>query len=142
MSSRDREIVRSLAKQVRDLANSEENERRRRRWRDVNGLRRPDRAPVWCRPVGAWSELLPESELVCEDELCRSVERRLRQHLIKHDIGDDSIIEPWWSVPAVLDVDPPNVWGVDVRYLRPGEEGGAWDYEWTRMAIEVAERYA
>ena len=35
----------------RELAESDEYETRRRRWRDVLGLRKPDRAPVWMREM-------------------------------------------------------------------------------------------
>ncbi|MBM3500846.1 MAG: hypothetical protein FJX74_19480, partial [Armatimonadetes bacterium] len=55
----DVRIVRDLARQVMELAVSEEYEARRRRWRDVNERRKPDRAPVWCRPAAVWSEILP-----------------------------------------------------------------------------------
>ena len=55
----DVKIIRDLAAQVMELADSEEYETRRQRWRDVNERRRPDRAPVWCRPAGAWAEIMP-----------------------------------------------------------------------------------
>ena len=41
--SQQRESVRDLARRVAELAASPEYEQRRRRWRDVNGLRRPDK---------------------------------------------------------------------------------------------------
>ena len=40
---RDRDTVRELARQVVELASSDEYEARRKRWRDVNALRKPDR---------------------------------------------------------------------------------------------------
>ena len=83
-SEQQRNTVRALARQVVELAKSDEYEARRKRWRDINALRKPDRTPVYCRPVGAWGELLPESSLTCIDPLCRNVERTLRMHLIKH----------------------------------------------------------
>jgi len=52
-SRKDIDIVRGLADRIMELATSDEYERRRQRWRDVNALRRPDRAPVWCRPADA-----------------------------------------------------------------------------------------
>ena len=45
-------VVRELARRAYDLARSEEMESRRRRWRDVNGLRRPDRAQLDLGPHG------------------------------------------------------------------------------------------
>jgi hypothetical protein len=34
-----------------------------------------------------------------------------------------------FAVPAVFDVDPPNVWGLDDAKQRPAEAGGAWALE-------------
>jgi hypothetical protein len=139
---RDRDTVRELAQQVVELASSDEYERRRRRWRDVNALRKPDRAPVWCRPVGAWSELLPDEELVCTDPLCRGVERRLRQYLVKHSIGDDTVFEPWWGVPAVFDQHTPHTWGVPIRHIMPSTPGGAWKFDPPLKSEEDFEKLA
>ncbi len=126
---RSREVIRDLARRVAELANSKAYEARRRRWRDVNALRRPDRAPVWCRPVGAWKELLPETDLAAEEPFLRNVERRLRQDLIKHEIGDDSLIDPWWSVPAVLELQGQHRWGVPIKHIPPDTPAGAWKYD-------------
>ena len=92
-SEKDIDIVRGLAGQIMALATSDEYERRRQRWRDVNALRKPDRAPVWCRPAGAWPEILPEDSLQCRDALCRGVERRFRMDLFKDDVRKDVDIQ-------------------------------------------------
>ncbi len=121
--------VRALADQVAAIARSERMRAIRKRWRDVNELAAPDRAPVWCRPVGCWAELLPEESLVCRDPLLRGIERTLRQALVKEVIGDDSIVNPWYDVPRVFDVEPTNVWGVEVRHHAATAAGGAWGYD-------------
>ncbi|HIE28730.1 TPA: hypothetical protein EYP66_15735 [Candidatus Poribacteria bacterium] len=126
---RDYDTVRQLAEQIVALATSDEYEARRKRWRDVNALRKPDRPPVWCRPVGAWSELLSSDSLTCTDPLCRRIETAFRQHLIKEEIGDDSIIEPWWGVGAVFDQDTPDTWGVPIRHIPAPSSGGAWKFD-------------
>lgn len=126
---RDREVIREFARQIVDLANSDEYEARRKRWRDVNALRKPDRFPVYCRPVGCWAELLPESSLTCKDPLCRAVERTFRMVLIKYKIGDDDVIEPYWSVSAVFDQLTPHTWGVPIRHIPPSTPGGAWKFD-------------
>jgi len=113
-------LVRELARQVLELASSDEYEARRQRWRDVNERRKPDRAPVWCRPAGVWKELLPADSLECADPLCRSVEYTLRQHLYKHWVGDDHIVEPWWGVSAAWNCDTEYPWG-----LRTGRQIGS-----------------
>jgi len=126
---RDREIVRNLARQIAELAASPEYETRRKRWRDVNGLRKPDRAPVWCRPAGVWAEILPQSALECADPLCRSVEYSLRQDLFKDWVGDDHLIEPWWPVSAAFDCDSPHTWGMPVQQLVDSTDLGGWCYD-------------
>jgi len=124
-----RAYVRDLATRVAEIAASDENATIQQRWRDVNALRKPDRAPVWCRPVGAWAEILPEEDLECTDPWLRSLETRFRRTLIKREIGDDSPVHPWFPVPAVFEVDPPNTWGVDIARHDSGVEGGAWGYD-------------
>ena len=124
-----RDHVRALAARVAEIAASKGNARIQQRWRDVNALRTPDRAPVWCRPVGAWREILPDEALTCTDRWLRGLETRFRRTLIKHDIGDDTPVSPWFDVDAAFDVDPPNTWGVDVTHHDPGVEGGSWAYE-------------
>lgn len=124
-----RDHLRGLARQVADLAASDEYEARRRRWRDVNGLRRPDRAPVWCRPAGCWPELLPDDALRCEDPYLRSLERSLRMDLIKDEIGDDHIVEGWWAVPAAFDCDSEFTWGLRTQVLVDRTDLGGWRYE-------------
>ena len=80
MTPTERDYVRELARQIAEIAHSQENAVICKRWRDVNALRKPDRAPVWCRPVGVWSELLPESALKCADPYLRRWGGRFPAH--------------------------------------------------------------
>ena len=121
--------VRELAWRVAAIAGSAENAAICRRWCDVNDLRKPDRAPVWCRPAGAWDELLPETALRCPEPWLREWERELRMILLKHDIGDDSPVNPWLEVEAVWRCDPPDIWGLPVARHQPDRPGGAWAYD-------------
>lgn len=126
---KERDYVRELARRVAEIAHRPETAVIRQRWRDVNALRKPDRAPVWCRPVGAWAELLPEEELTCTDPWLRNWERQFRRALVKDDIGDDEPVEEYFAIGAVVERDPPNTWGVDIGRHSTGEEGGAWAYD-------------
>ncbi|MHB9024131.1 MAG: hypothetical protein ACYC7E_08135 [Armatimonadota bacterium] len=128
-ATEERAYLRELARQVAEIAAGPENARIKQRWRDVNALRKPDRSPVWCRPVGAWSEILPVDALRCTDPWLRGVENGFRQTLIKHEIGDDSPVDGVFDVSARFDCDPPNVWGVDVGRHTSSAEGGAWSYD-------------
>ncbi|MGQ9733215.1 MAG: hypothetical protein ACUVX8_18310 [Candidatus Zipacnadales bacterium] len=126
---RDICIVRGLAQQVMELACSDEYETRRQRWRDANERRKGNRAPVWCRPAAAWNEILPQHELECENDLCRRVEYIFRQHLYKHWIGDDHLIEPWWDVSAVWDCDSDHTWGVRIPPQVASTDLGGFRYD-------------
>ena len=124
----DLRIVRDLARQVMHLAQSEQYERRRQRWRDVNELRTPDRAPVWCRPALVWREIMPDSVLQCGDPTCRTIERSLRRDLYKDTVGDDHIVEPWWGVRAAIRVEEPPVWGLPTKQSIGSTEQGGFRY--------------
>lgn len=128
-AAHERGTVRELARQVAEIAACAEQALIHQRWRDVNALRAADRAPVWCRPVEAWQELLPEERLICADPHLRALERSLRQTLIKHEIDDDTPVEPYWSVPAAFTQLTPHTWGVEVRRIDPKEPGGAYRYD-------------
>ncbi len=126
---RERQIVQQLAEKVAEFSKEKENERIIQRWKDVNALRKPDISPVWCRPVGCWKELLPEDSLECKDLWLRGWEYRLRQVLIKRDIGDDEPVMSYFEVNAVFDVEPASIWGVEVRKHSSVSDGGAWAYD-------------
>ena len=128
LPSSDVKVVRDLAAQVMELATSEEYERRRQRWRDVNERRRPDRAPVWCRPAAAWQEILPQTSLVCTEPLCRKVEYAFRQHLYKDWVGDDHFVEPWWGVGASFRCDSPYTWGLQTHKSTGTTDLGGFRY--------------
>ncbi len=125
----DRSYIRNLARQVAEIAATDNNARIIRRWCDTNALRKPDRFPVWCRPVAAWAEILPKDCLKCTDNTLRAIEYAFRQILVKHEIGDDSPVLPHFEVPAVFDIDPPNVWGLDITRHSTGRAGDAWTYD-------------
>ena len=121
--------VRELARQVAELAAHSDNLRIIQRWRDVNARRRPDRAPVWCRPVGAWGELLPDTELRCHHPRLRPLERHFRRLLLKRQIGDDEPLDAWYPISPAYHCEPATMWGLPVGRHAPKEAGGAWGYD-------------
>jgi hypothetical protein len=100
----ERGLVRELAYKVAEIAASRENDQIQQRWRDVNGLGKPDRAPVWCRPVGVWAEILPDEALECSDP-------RLRW-------GVDVTHQPSDTEGGAWGYDPPLKTEADFNYLR------------------------
>ena len=131
LNSRAEEIkyVRELAAEVVNIASEPRMAAIKQRWCDVNGLRRPDHSPVWCNPVGLWSELLPDSTLGCRDPLLRNLELTFKKLLIKRKIDDDTPINDYFKSGMVFDVTPENVWGVDIVRESLETEGSAWQYK-------------
>ncbi len=122
---RERALVRELARRVRDIADEPVMAERRELWRRHN-LLDPVRPMVLCFPEGAWRELIPDSELVCQDGRYRWIERQLRGQICWRDhINDDNTVEPWFDVNWKLVVGD---YGFDIPYRR-GEDRGSyvWD---------------
>ncbi len=122
-------LVRELARKVAEIAAEPRMELIKKRWKDVNSLRKPDRAPVWCRPVGCWKEIIPDTSLECATPWLRSLEANFKRTIFKRDVDDDSPVEKYFAMSAVQSVRPENLWGVDVSRHQPGEPGGAWAYD-------------
>lgn len=125
----ERTVVRELARQVAEIAQEPRMASILQRWRDVNALRTPDRAPVWCRPAGCWTEIIPLEDLTCQHPRLRWLEYDFRQLLYKRFLDDDTPIEPAFAVPAVFEVQPANLWGFDITRQESETEGGAWAYQ-------------
>ncbi|MBT5873047.1 MAG: hypothetical protein HOH43_06475 [Candidatus Latescibacteria bacterium] len=124
MSESDRSMLRRLAEQYAEISNDAEQDRRRELWRRHNSLKGSQ--PLIYVRAFAWKEM-PQSECVCEDPSFRRIENFLRQQLFWYDMGDDSIFEPWVTVPAVHRC---TGWGVPVTRLfsDPGQGSFKVDY--------------
>jgi hypothetical protein len=98
MTSKEKDILRSLAGRVREISDLPEMEERRQRFYNLNALK-PDRPVVLCSPEGAWGELLPSDRLECTDELLRGWEYALRSQIYSWEhIKDDIALEPCFGV--------------------------------------------
>jgi hypothetical protein len=126
----ERDVIRSLAGQLAAHAHSDEMAYRLKLWREVHSLRLPERPPVICHP-GCWQELLPDTELVCQEPGLRNLERQMRQWLYKMDLGDDTILNKYWEVATVMDFQGEHFWGLPIGYTHPDATGQrtAWAYD-------------
>jgi len=98
VSQKDREILRSLAGRVREIAELPEQAGRRRLLTALNDLR-PERPIVLAYPEGAWVELLPAGAMQCEDENLREWEKQLRQKIYWWEhLRDDNTVEPFFNI--------------------------------------------
>jgi hypothetical protein len=132
--------LRELAAMTMELANEPRMATIKQRWRDVNALRKPDRPPIWCNPVGCWVEMIPSDVLICKNELNRELELYFRKIMIKRDIDDDSPVNPYFKVGMQFDVTPANIWGVDIIRESLDEVGTAWQYKSALQTYEDFDR--
>ncbi len=103
-------MLRDLAKQVRDIAATPEQEQKRLACRKLNRLQ-PGRPLVFCFPEGAWLECIPPETLCCIDPVLRGWETRLRMAIYTHEfLADDQPIDAAFHVPWDASFDG---WGVE-----------------------------
>lgn len=94
----DRDILRDLARRVREIADDPDMARRRDLWRRHNALE-GERPLVLCFPEGAWGELLPKESLLCRDARSRAWEWTLRSRVYWWDhLRDDNFVDPWFDI--------------------------------------------
>ena len=118
MTTHDRTILRDLAKQYRDICAAPAQNERRTLWRRHNSLKKT-RPLIYVRAF-AWSEM-PQSACVCADPLLRRYEDFFRDRLFWNSMNDDSIFEPWVTVPAAYTCWG---WGVNIpRHLSDDPRG-------------------
>lgn len=136
----DVSVVRDLARRAYELACSEEMETRRRRWRDVNGLRRPDRAPVWWQAHAAWETMIPSETLQCTDETCRRIEQQFRHDFYQWECGIDHVWPPYFPVAAAWDCDQEHAFGVPLGNQVEATEVGGFRYDHPIRALDDYDR--
>ena len=94
VSSKDRDILRGLARRVAEIGNDPIQQERAELWRNHNDLGR-GRPLVLIFPENAWSEMLPGEDLVTSGSPARGWENDLRQRLYRWEhMQDDNVIEP------------------------------------------------
>ena len=125
ISEQDKEILRTLAKQVADIAARPIEAEKRKLWYQHNDLENT-RPVVFCDPENGWYEIISHDQLRCEGDLARIWEFKLRKEIFWGDtMGDDRVVEPIFKVQHAF-------WetsrGMDETIIG-GEENGSycWD---------------
>jgi hypothetical protein len=117
-------VLRDLARKYLDVCRKPVQTERRRLWRMHNSLRRT-RPLIYVRAF-AWQEM-PESRCLCSDPFLRGYEDILRNRLFWDGLDDDSIFEPWLSLPAVHRC---TGWGIAGERHRSGEARGSFKIDY------------
>ena len=108
----DRTILRTLAKQYKELCDSETNQNNIANWRNLNSMVKI-RPMVYCNCellLGEIDPHLPQSQV--ESEELRDVELWFRRNLWEQSIGDDRVFYLWYTVKAEMFKHPEGDWGV------------------------------
>ncbi len=126
MDMHDLQRVRELAKETREFARSPEMERRRKLWTNHNSLSFT-RPPIYTRSI-PFGEFPQSRDLQCQDPALRSLEYRFLLNRYYMELADDTIMEPFLTVRAAVDVDPSGVYGLpaDLGEKRNGIRAAAF----------------
>lgn len=134
MAQADIAILRDLARQYLDACSMPIQRERRDLWRRHNSLQRT-RPLIYVRAF-AWHEM-PQSRLVCVDPFFQPYEDFFRRHLFWNSLDDDSIFEPWITVPAALKC---RGWGLAGQRHYSGEREGSFKVDYPIKATADLER--
>lgn len=121
----DRDILRDLARQVRELAEQPIMHQRRQLWLAHNGLQ-TTQPVIHCSPEGAWGEILTDTVLQCQDKQLRGWEWNLRSRIYTAtQLQDDTVIEPFFDLGWRVNMGD---YGVKVPYTQ-GDNRGSYVWE-------------
>ena len=119
---KDIEVLRDLAKKVKEISENPENIEKIKLWKDHNSLIRT-RPLILCFPENAYEEIIPYSSLKTSDPFIREYEWYLRSQIYHwEELGDDWVITSRLKVPAVFNM---TNWGIDEIWENPDNQDGA-----------------
>lgn len=120
----DKEILKRLAIDVKELSLRPEEKEKRRLWTEHNMLN-TKKPLVFCDPENGWNELITEDMIECSSDLARRWEMVLRKEIYwAQTLIDDKIIEPNFDIGYTF---TDNNWGLDTRYH--GGHGGSYSWD-------------
>ena len=134
MNTRDRNILRDLAKQYAEVCAQPVQNERRNLWRRHNSLRKT-RPLIYVRAF-AWREM-PQATLQCDDPFARQYEDFFRYRLFWNTLDDDSIFEPWVTVTASHVC---SGWGLTGKRNFSDEPGGSFKVDYPIKALSDIEK--
>ncbi len=125
VSPGDREVLRSLAGRVAELAARPIEAEKRELWYQHNDLQ-ATRPLIFCDPENGWNEIITEDQMRCQGELARRWEMLLRKEVFWGGaMGDDRVTEPFFDVPHVHEESD---WGMHEKKIG-GDHGGSYRWE-------------
>jgi hypothetical protein len=124
-TQRERQLLRTLAGEVAELAARPIEAEKRDLWLRHNALQ-PTRPVIFCDPENGWHEIIRPEHLECEGELARDWEFRLRREIFwGAQMCDDRVIIPFFEVPHLA---VESDWGMHETRIG-GQHGGAYTWD-------------
>ncbi len=119
------EVLRSLARKVRALAERPIEQEKRRLWTSHNDLKLI-RPVSYCHPENGWNEIITQDELECVHPLARAWEMRLRKRIFRGErLNDDKVIEASFTLNHIA---ADTGWGLKEERIG-GDHGGAYNWK-------------
>ncbi len=126
MNTKNRQIIRELAKQVADVAALPIQAERRQLWTKHNSLQH-GRPLILVFPEGSWSELLPVGSMQCDEPDAINIEWELRRRLYTHThFMSDNLVEATWPVYKHVNYGD---WGITPQHHAATAARGSWGFE-------------
>jgi hypothetical protein len=124
-SVEEKQVLRKLAGEVGELAARPVEAEKRVLWTRHNDLEKV-RPLIFCDPENGWNEIIPETTLLCWNELARNWEMTLRKEIFwATKMGDDRVTEPYFNIPYTYSESD---WGM--HHIQVGGENlGAYTWE-------------
>ncbi len=128
ISSKDRTILRDVAKRIAEVADTPEMDEKRAMWKKHNALERV-RPMILLFPEGAWRDIGKRVDPLCqcEDPNVRRTEHWLRSRLYEaENHHDDKPIDKTWPVGKAIHS---TGWGLDPKWIPSDDPLGARTFD-------------
>lgn len=136
VSSVDRDVLRTLANEVAELASLRLEKEKKKRWIAHNDLRGVE-PMVFIDPENGWNEIITQERILCTNPLLRVWEMAMRKEIFwVKEMKDDRVIESCFNVPYSYE---DTGWGFVEKIYGDPESGGSyvWDSPITNYAKDL-----
>ncbi|MBU8901531.1 MAG: hypothetical protein KOO69_02210 [Victivallales bacterium] len=116
MKTKEQLVLRELVKAYLDIAQNDEQEKKREIWRAFHGFE-DGPPPIIASAAGyfIWMQEFLNTQMQCSDPVLRQHEFELRRRLFFSTVGDDSVFEPWLNVTASKKMGSEGRWGIKME---------------------------
>lgn len=126
LTSSEKDILRTLARQVVEIATQPQQQTKKDLWYAHNQLKKT-RPLVLIFPENSWEQILGTEKLQITSLFWKQWEWYLRHLIYRHqNFTDDFVIEPVLYINKII---RNSGWGVDLKTAHSNKENGSWAYQ-------------